>query len=81
MSENQSQFRLSDAPIAQSLRIVATEHQPGVSRLLSMGLRPGVVLKIIRKAAFGTTLYLETEMQQYGIRSDEAALIWVTEVR
>lgn len=70
-------LRLSDITPGQSVRISGLEERPVTSRLLAMGLRPGVSLTVVRQASGGQTIYLETAQQQFGIRKDEAMQIWV----
>lgn len=72
--------RLSDVEPGQEVRILTIEIHPSATRLLAMGIRPGLRLRIARDVAFGHTLYLESGSQQYGIRRTEAAKIWVESV-
>ena len=44
---------------------------------MAMGLRPGLEVTLVRKAAFGQAFYVQADYQQYGIRMDEAEAIWV----
>lgn len=77
MATEPTHIRLSDVPAGTRVRIAGTDTHPAVSRLLTMGLRPGAELRVIRLAAFGHTMYLESTLQQYGIRRDEAAHLYV----
>jgi Fe2+ transport system protein FeoA len=54
------------------------DQHPATGRLLAMGLRPGVMVTVLRTTPSGQTLYLETPLQQYGLRRDEAMILWVT---
>jgi Fe2+ transport system protein FeoA len=77
MDTDSKTIRLTDAPPGARVRIIGVGNHPSVSRLLAMGLRPGIELLIVRRAAFGHTLYLESTLQQYGIRRDEAAHLFI----
>ena len=68
---------LAEAVPGMVYRISSMEEHPITTRLLSMGIRPGANVIVVRTAAFGQTLYLKTERQQFGIRRDEAQRIWV----
>ena len=70
-------LRLSEVPIGLEVCIVALDEHPSVPRLLAMGLRPGARLRVARRTAFGSTLFLDAGNRQYGIRRSEAALIRV----
>jgi Fe2+ transport system protein FeoA len=71
-------IRLSDVPHGVPVLIHSLEHHPAAVRLLAMGLRPGVRVTVLRSTHSGQTLYLETPRQQYGLRRDEAMILWVT---
>lgn len=67
-------------PTGQSVRIARVETHPASGRLLAMGLRPGVTVTVLRATVSGDTLYLQTPLQQFGLRRDEASLLWVTQL-
>lgn len=68
---------LAAVPPGSRVRIVEVSEHPSTGRLLAMGLRPGLEVTLVRKAAFGQALYIQADYQQYGIRMDEAEAIWV----
>lgn len=72
-----SEIPLADLTPGTPARIVRLAEHPATARLLAMGLRPGMEVRLIRTAAFGASLYLQTAFQQFGIRKDEAKCIWV----
>lgn len=76
----QSPQRLSDVETGRPVRIHSLEAHPASGRLLAMGLRPGITVTILRVTRSGDTLYLLTPLQQYGLRRDEASLLWVTDL-
>lgn len=68
---------LAETPVGREVRIDRLEEDPSVSRLLAMGIRPGVVVTLVRRAAFGEVLYIRSAVQQFGLRREEAQRIWV----
>ena len=59
------------------VRILRLDDHPSTGRLLAMGLRPGQIVTLIRRTVFQASYYIRGEFQQYGIRRDEADLLWV----
>jgi len=68
---------LAAVPPGSRVRIVQVAEHPSTGRLMAMGLRPGLEVTLVRKAAFGQAFYVQADYQQYGIRMDEAEAIWV----
>ena len=44
-------------------------------KLMSMGILPGSMVKMIRKAPFGGAIYIQADNQQFAIRNYEAACV------
>ncbi len=59
------------------VRIIRVDDHASAGRLLAMGLRPGQCVTLVRRTVFGAAYYISGEYQQYGIRRDEAAILWV----
>lgn len=68
---------LADVLPGSRIRIIRVDDHPSTGRLLAMGLRPGQCVTLVRRTVFGATYYVLGEFQQYGIRKDEAAIVWV----
>lgn len=49
------------------------------ARLCALGLVPGKVVRVLRRAAFGDTLHLRVGSTEFMIRRREATHIWVHE--
>ena len=47
------------------------------SKLISMGMLPGSVIEVIRKAPFGGALYIKVNGFSFALRENEAATIIV----
>lgn len=45
------------------------------SKLTAMGVRPGVLVEMIRKAPFGAAFYVKIDGMRLAFRADEAACI------
>jgi Fe2+ transport system protein FeoA len=50
------------------------------ARLITIGIYPGRILKIIRKALFGGAYYIEIEGSHYALREKEMELIEMVEI-
>ncbi|MCF8237566.1 MAG: ferrous iron transport protein A [Saprospiraceae bacterium] len=68
---------LADVQPGRPVRITHVEEHPSTGRLLAMGLRPGQRVTLVRRTAFGASYYIHAEYQQFGIRRDEAEILWV----
>lgn len=68
---------LADVLPGSKIRIIRVEDHASAGRLLAMGLRPGQCVTLVRRTVFDATYYILGEFQQYGIRRDEAAIVWV----
>ena len=44
-------------------------------KMMSMGILPGSVVKLIRKSPFGGAIYIKADRHQFAIRNTEAACI------
>lgn len=71
-------IKLSTLPndVPATIREVSTDAR--VSRLLAIGLRPGKSIIRRRQTLSGKTIFLEGNAGQFGLRKEEADLIWVT---
>ncbi len=71
-------LRLSDVEIGKKVKIVKISGDPRVkSRLLSMGLLPGVELVVERVAPLGDPLEVRVKDYKISLRKDEAGAIFV----
>lgn len=68
---------LDRAEPGRQVRILRLEDHPSTSRLLAMGLRPGLCVTLVRSTVKNAACYILGEFQQYGIRQDEAEVLWV----
>ncbi len=68
---------LSEAPHATPLEITGLDVARAARRLAALGLEPGVVVTITRRAPFGGPLLVALPSGRLALRADEAAQVLV----
>ncbi|PCN51103.1 ferrous iron transport protein A [Candidatus Geothermarchaeota archaeon ex4572_27] len=75
------EVRLSDARVGAEYVVVAVGGPPHVrSRIMSLGLTPGVRLKVVGSSPLGDPMHLEVRGSNVSIRKAEASVVTVREV-
>lgn len=69
---------LSDLKVGERARIISFKNNLEASRLMTMGILPGEVVKIAQKTVFGTSLFIQSENLRFALRRKEAASIIVS---
>ena len=73
--------QLSELPVGSRSRVVAVEGTDQISsRLMEMGLTPGVQVTLLGTAPLGDPLELEVRGYRLSIRSSEAARVQVESI-
>ena len=64
---------LTSAPLGQKVEILCLPKHSGLqNRLLSMGIRPGSTIQIIRRGTPGNILHLSNGILEFMLREDQA---------
>ena len=66
---------LDQAKIGTSAKVVSFVESKIASRLMSMGIVPGISVSIIRKSLMGSTYFLQFPQLTLALRKEEAAQI------
>lgn len=66
---------LSRLELGKSGTIHSFSDEATACKMMSMGILPGSIVKLIRKAPFGGAVYIKADHQQFAIRNTEAACI------
>lgn len=69
---------LSDLKVGESARIISFKNNFEASRLMTMGILPGEVIKVAQKTILGTSLFIQSENLRFALRKKEAASIIVS---
>jgi len=78
---NPSPHSLNDVPVGQRVRIASLpSHAVLRERLWALGIRPGVVIQVVRRGRPGGILHLAHGPLEFMLRRDQAAEIAVAEV-
>lgn len=69
--------RLDELDIGESARVTGYSDRTSAyrRRLLSMGLTPGSVVKVVRKAPFGDPIEISLRGTSLSVRKDEARIV------
>ena len=74
----QRRFRkLSDLGVHECARALAIENAALAGKLMSMGLLPGSMVELVRKAPFGHAYYIKADGVRFALREEEAASIFL----
>jgi ferrous iron transport protein A len=73
-----SLISLSELNVGEQARIISFNNNFEASRLMTMGILPGEVIKVAQKTISGTSLYIQSEKLRFALRKDEAASIIVS---
>ncbi|MBX2815065.1 MAG: ferrous iron transport protein A [Saprospiraceae bacterium] len=73
-----SAINLNELAVGSSATLINMKTSSTGIRLLSMGVKPGCTLKVLRKAPMGGALYVSIDHMVVALRRSEAALIKVT---
>ena len=77
---NPSPHSLNDVPLGQRVRIASLpSHAVLRERLWALGIRPGVVIQVVRRGRPGGILHLAHGPLEFMLRRDQAAEIAVAE--
>ncbi|MEZ4921192.1 MAG: FeoA family protein [Saprospiraceae bacterium] len=66
---------ISDLRMHESARAIAFENPALAGKLTSMGLLPGSLVELIRRAPFGHAYYIKADGVRLALREEEAASI------
>lgn len=75
IAEEIASYSIADMSVGQSAVIHHIDVSNYSTRMLTMGLIPGKVIKILRKQPWNGSIYLELDNHFLGIRKEEAGLI------
>lgn len=73
--------KLSDLPIGKIGRVISIQDTEAAKRLCSLGFKPDAEVVVVRRAPFGTALYVIINDHRYGLRISEADDIQVVQVK
>ena len=59
----------------KSATIQSFSDEETACKMMSMGILPGSIVKLVRKAPFGGAIYIKADNQQFAIRNKEAACV------
>jgi ferrous iron transport protein A len=66
---------IKDLKVGEQKTIVSFNRQDIGGKLLSMGIKPGCKVTLLRKTNFDKAFYLKIDASRMAIRSEEAAMI------
>lgn len=69
---------LSDLKVGERARIISFKSNFEASRLMTMGILPGEVVKVAQKTVLGTSLFIQSENLRFALRRKEAESIIVS---
>jgi ferrous iron transport protein A len=69
---------LSDLNVGERARVISFKNNFEASRLMTMGILPGEVIKVVQKTILGTSLFIQSENLRFALRKKEAASIIVS---
>ncbi|MCB9034834.1 MAG: ferrous iron transport protein A [Chitinophagales bacterium] len=68
-------MRLNKAKIGVNYQVTEFQDCFIACKLMSMGILPGTIVKVLRKSVLGSTFYIEYNQQFIAIRANEAQAI------
>lgn len=77
--QNQEKLTLAQLEIGVEAKVLSVEGESNISkRLMEMGVVPGVLVKVIKTAPFGSPLEIRVKGYHLALRKNEAETIEVT---
>lgn len=70
---------LPELKVNESAQAISFTSPSLACKLTSMGILPGVLIEMVRKAPFGDAFYIKADGVRLALRMDEAATILLTD--